>query len=80
MSGRIAHEMSDFPAVRVGDHAEPGLLFEGRHGAGNEDAESHFAGDGRARLRGFKPQRFWALAIGICAGCAGTHLSGPEVQ
>jgi len=38
--------MSAFPTVRVGDHAKHGLLLEDRHGAGNEDTGSDFAGDG----------------------------------
>jgi hypothetical protein len=28
----LAHEMSAFPAVRVGEHAKRGVLFESRHG------------------------------------------------
>ena len=39
--------MSAFPTVRVGDHAKHGLLLEGRHGAGDEDTGSDFAGDGK---------------------------------
>ena len=38
--------MSAFPTVRVRDHAKHGLLLEDRHGAGDEDTGSDFAGDG----------------------------------
>ena len=42
----LANEMSAFPAVRVGDHAKHGLLLEDRHGAGDENTGSDFAGNG----------------------------------
>src|SRR5262245_22619424 len=38
--------MSAFPAGRARDHAEHGLLLEGRHGAGDEDSGSAVACDG----------------------------------
>jgi hypothetical protein len=38
--------MYAFRAVRVEDHAQHVLLLEGRHGAGDEDTGSNFAGDG----------------------------------
>ena len=38
--------MSALQAVRIGDHAGHGLLSEGRHGAGDENTGSDFAGDG----------------------------------
>ena len=41
-----ADEMSALQAVRVGDHVQHGRLLEDRHGAGNEDTGSNFAGDG----------------------------------
>ena len=38
--------MSAFPAARVGDDAEHGLLLEGRDGADDENSGSAVAGDG----------------------------------
>src|SRR5262249_20310979 len=46
MSVELAGDMSAFPAGRVREHAEHGLLLEGRHGAGDEDSGSAVAGDG----------------------------------
>src|SRR6202166_2645772 len=42
----LAHEMSAWRAVRVGDHAKHGILSEGRDGAGNESTGRDVAGDG----------------------------------
>src|SRR5580700_9573416 len=44
----LAHEMSAWRAVRVGDHAKHGVLLEGRDGAGNASA----GGDGERRSHG----------------------------
>ena len=38
--------MFAFPPVRVGEHAQHGLLLENRDGAGNESTGSNFAGHG----------------------------------
>src|SRR5437763_6833783 len=42
----IARDMSALRAARVGDHAEHGILLEGRDGAGNESTRRDVAGDG----------------------------------
>src|SRR6202167_5158340 len=42
----LAHEMSAWRAVRVGDHAKHGILLEGRDGAGDESTGRDVAGDG----------------------------------
>src|SRR5215472_14877224 len=46
MSGRVALQMSTFPAVRVEDHAKHGVLLENRHGAGDGE-EDHLVASGR---------------------------------
>src|SRR5215469_6913589 len=38
--------MSAFPAEPIRDHPLHGLLFEGRHGADDENSRSNVAGDG----------------------------------
>lgn len=43
----IASDVSAFRAVRVGDHAGHGVLFEGRGGAGDKGTGSNFASDAK---------------------------------
>src|ERR1700758_5214734 len=43
----IARDMSALRAARVGDHAEHGILPEGRDGAGDESTGRDVAGDGQ---------------------------------
>ena len=59
--------MSAFPAVRVGDHAEHGLLLEGRDGAGDENTRSDFAGHGEEDHAGGRRPRLSASATGTAA-------------
>ncbi len=42
----LAHEVSAWQAVRVGDHGKHGALLRGRGGAGDEGTGSDLAGGG----------------------------------